>query len=399
MRPKIRPLTLSVFFILTLFLTSCLKDKVDVKQEFYTPEEYATLSAVVNLPSVPVNYQVQLPHHMVVNNAKAPVINSHKAALGRVLFYDKKLSQNKTVSCASCHRQELAFSDDKAFSEGFNGEHTHRNSLPLAAAANFESSYGGGNGGFGIPFEQVGFFWDDRAANIMEQSRLTIQDNIEMGMPLYQLVDRLRTEPYYQVLFKKAYGSNDSEITQEKILESIQEFLNSFISVQSRFDKGLDRVGDPEADFDIFTAQENLGKSLFMKNCASCHTRDMSIAVKTLANNGLDMNYTDKGRGDITNNPGDEGRFKVPFLRNIALTGPYMHDGRFNSLEEVIEHYNSGIQDHPNLDLELKDPFTLATPKRLHLTDAQKQALIAFLNTLTDEEFVVNSKFSDPFKY
>lgn len=380
---------------LILALSACIKDQVNVANYFYSDEEFAVLSESLNLSNTPINYQVILPHHMVTRGVVAPIINSHKATLGRVLFYDTKLSQNKTVSCASCHKQELAFSDDKAFSEGFNGQHTRRNSLPLAAAANFSSSYGGGNN-FSSFSEKVFFFWDERAVNIMEQSRATIQDDIEMGMPLDQLASRLKGEPYYQILFRKAYGN--SEITPDKILESIQEFLNAFVSVESRFDEGLSGADDPSINFPNYTDKENTGKRLFMENCASCHTADMSTAVENMANNGLDLNYTDRGRGAITNAAEDEGMFKVPFLRNVALTGPYMHDGRFTTLYDVVEHYNSGIKDHSNLDFRLRDPFTLDSPKRLNLSEYQKEAIVAFLGTLTDTNFVTDSRFSDPFK-
>lgn len=383
-----------VLMALIITLNACIKDQVAITHHFYTDEEYATLSQTLNIANEPIDYKVSMPVHLQIRGLVAPDINSHKATLGRVLFYDKKLSQNQSVSCASCHKQELAFSDDKAFSEGFNGQHTRRNSLPLAAAANFASSYGGNS--FSSSSEKVFFFWDERAASIAEQSKATIQDDIEMGMPLSQLVDRLKGEPYYQILFRKAYGN--SEVTSDKILESIQEFLNAFISVESRFDEGFSQVGDPSANFSNFTDKENTGKRLFMENCASCHTTDMAAAVENMANNGLDLSYTDKGRGEITQLGQDEGMFKVPFLRNVALTGPYMHDGRFATLYDVVEHYNSGIKDHPNLDFRLRDPFTLVSPKQLDLTAYQKEALVDFLNTLTDVNFAVNPRFTDPFK-
>ncbi|MBL7792485.1 MAG: c-type cytochrome [Saprospiraceae bacterium] len=387
-----------VLAVLVLGLNACVKDNVSTSTQYYTAEEYATLSAALDLPAEPIDYQVALPVHLTQQGLKAPIINNHKAALGRVLFYDKNLSQNKTVSCASCHKQELAFSDDKAFSEGFDGRHTKRNTLALAAAANFESSYGGdGNGGSFSGFsETVRFFWDERANSIMEQSRMTIQDDIEMGMPMHEVVARIQTIPHYQVLFRKAYGATG--ISEDRVLEAIREFLNSFVSVNSKFDEGLARTNDPFSDFDIFTSQENIGKRIYMENCASCHSHNLSTAVENLANNGLDAYYTDQGRALVTGVSQDEGIFKVPFLRNIALTGPYMHDGRFNTLEEVVEHYNSGIQNHPNLDFRLRDPFTLDSPKRLQLTDSQKQSLIAFLHTLTDEEFVADVRFMDPFR-
>lgn len=377
-------------------LNACVKDKVSVSTQYYTPEEFAALSAVLDLPDEPIDYQVALPAHLNQQGLKAPVISNHKATLGRVLFYDTNLSKTKAVSCASCHKQELAFSDDKAFSEGFDGRHTKRNSIALAAAANFETSYNGGGDGFFFPTETVRFFWDERASSILEQSRMTIQDDIEMGMSMPEVVDRIKSLPHYQVLFSKAFGSTG--ITEDHVLEALREFLNSFVSVDSKFDRGLARVGDPFTDFDIFTSQENSGKRIYMDNCASCHSFNHSSAVENLANNGLDLYYSDQGRAAITNNSQDEGVFKVPFLRNIALTGPYMHDGRFNTLEEVVAHYNSGIKNHPNLDFRLRDPFTLTGPKRMQLTPTQQQALIAFLHTLTDEEFVADVRFTNPFK-
>lgn len=382
--------------VLILGLNACIKDNVSVNTQYYTPEEYAKLSAVLNLPEEPIDYRIALPVHLTQQGFRAPEISNHKAALGRVLFYDKNLSKNKAVSCASCHKQQLAFSDDKAFSEGFDGQHTKRNSLALAAVANFETSYGGDGGSFSSFSETVRFFWDERANSLIEQSRLTIQDNIEMGMLMHEVVDRIKTMPHYQVLFKKAYGPTG--ITEDRVLEAIREFINSFVSVNSKFDEGLARNGDPFSDFDQFTALENTGKRIYMENCASCHSFNLSTAVENLANNGLDTYYSDQGRAAVTGVSQDEGMFKVPFLRNIALTGPYMHDGRFNTLEEVVEHYNSGIQDHPNLDFRLRDPFTLNGPKRMQLTESQKQALVAFLHTLTDEEFVADTRFGDPFK-
>ncbi len=390
-----RTFTLLLLAGLSAALTSCLKDNVEVQQFHYTDQEYETLAKTLDLPQNRDSYQAKLPLHMTRMGFTAPSVSDAKATLGRVLFYDVKLSRNNTVSCASCHKQDLAFSDDVALSKGFNGELTKRNSLALGATASFESSYGGGGGNvFGF---KAGFFWDERAQSIHDQSRQTIQDDIEMGMNLADLTVKLRNEEYYQILFRKAYS--DDFINEDRILESLQEFVNTFFSVGSKFDEGLNsnHFQDPNINFGNFTFEENLGKSLFVQHCGGCHSANMTTLTEIAANNGLDLEYSDNGVGDRTGMAFDAGRFKVPFLRNIALTGPYMHDGRFATLEEVIEHYNSGVKAHPNLDQRLRDPFNPDQPRRLNLTDQEKSALVAFLKTLTDPEFIQDGRYSDPF--
>jgi len=377
---------------LAVSLPSCLEDNVETQIMHYSPDEYATLQQTLNLPEERYDYTVSVSLGNNFGGTTLIPINSAKATLGRVLFYDNKLSQNNSVSCASCHQQSAGFADNKAQSEGFNGQLTKRNSLALASVANFESSYGGGGT---VNFNQnAGFLWDERARSIVEQSQIAIEDNIEMGMTMDALADKLTQENYYRILFQKAYGS--SEVTPDRITESLQEFLNAFVSNNSKFDRGLEAHFAPEVQFTNFTQQENLGKNLFVIHCSNCHDSRMAGVLVATANNGLDVTYTDQGRGAITNNVSDNGVFKVPMLRNVALTAPYMHDGRFATLEEVVEHYNSGIQEHPNLHFALRDFQTLA-PKRLNLSDSEKQALVAFLRTLTDTQFAEDVRFSNPF--
>ena len=382
------------FFALVVLMTSCLKDEVEVERFYYTDEEYAVLqSNNLDLPRDLIDYSVFLPPHIRNLGVTSPRISNSKATLGRVLFYDKNLSKNKSVSCESCHHQEFAFSDEVRFSEGFDGELTLRNSLPLASTVNFTSSYDGGSGSFGRGAQ---FFWDERAGSIEEQSTLTIQDNIEMGMDFDELALRLNEMPHYRLLFRKAFG--DETATEERIVNAISQFVNSFVSVDSKFDQGLKNFSSLSLDFSNFTESENRGKALFIENCSSCHGADHTRLAETTANNGLDMDYEDKGIGDLTGFIHDDGRFKVPFLRNVELTAPYMHDGRFATLEEVVEHYSTGVQRHPNLDFRLLDPQDHTKARKLNLTEQEKADMVAFLKTLTDEEFVTADKFSSPFK-
>ncbi|NRB46420.1 MAG: c-type cytochrome [Saprospiraceae bacterium] len=384
---------LSLFF-LSIFLMACQEDKVVITKSDYTDAEYEVLSRTLNLPQERADYSVTLPLHMARMGAKAPVVSSAKATLGAVLFYDTKLSANNTVSCASCHKQSLAFSDDVALSKGFNGELTKRNSLALGSAPNFEVSYNGSS----VSAQTAAFFWDERAHSIQEQSILTLQDDIEMGMDLNELKSRLESIPYYNILFTKAYGSG--AVSTDRVTDALQQFINGFISGTSRFDEGLNRsTGDPFSNFAEFTAQENLGKMLFNTNCSSCHGADFTSVVETVANNGLEMEYVDQGIGARTHLDFDNGKFKVPFLRNIALTGPYMHDGRFATLEEVIDHYSEGVQAHENLDVRLRKDFQHdGGPLKMNFSEDEKAALVAFLHTLTDYEFIQDERFADPFK-
>ena len=332
-------------------------------------------------PTLPANFFVN-PILAQDNMPATNVTADAGATLGRVLFHDKRLSTNQTVSCSSCHQQSHGFSDPRAFSVGFNGGLTARNSMGLSHARWYQRKH---------------FFWDERADTLEVQVLMPIQNSTEMGMTLEALTNRLAAEPFYSDLFTSAFGT--AAVTSERISFALAQFVRSIVSVRSKYDIGVTN------GFQNFTAQENLGRQIFLgqvgnATCAACHGTDNFVPGAALNNNGLEFPFVDKGVGAITGNPADDGKFKVPSLRNIELTVPYMHDGRFTNLEQVVEFYNSGVVDNPNLSPPLRNPPGLPPgPRRLNLTAGQKAALVAFLKTLTDTNLATDPKYSDPFNY
>jgi cytochrome c peroxidase len=351
---------------------------------------FSSAATALRLPETPFNYSPPLPPHYLSPQARGqdntpttnPVSNAG-AALGRVLFYDKRLSTNQTVSCSSCHQPQFGFSDARRFSIGFNGGLTGRNSMGL----NNARYYARGR-----------FFWDERAATLEDQVLQPIQNAVEMGMTLPALVTRLSAEPFYTNLFANAFGT--PVVTTNRISRALAQFVRSIVSTQSKYDAGVG-IG-----FTNFTAQETLGRQIYLgqvgnATCVACHGPD-TFSAPNIFNNGLEFPYVDRGVGAITGRAQDDGLFKVPSLRNIGLTAPYMHDGRFTNLEEVVEFYNSGVVLNPNLPPPLRAPPAPGqppAPRRLNLTNNQKAALVAFLRTLTDTNLTSDVRFSDPFNY
>lgn len=368
---------------------SCKKDEETTTSNTNTGTGDGNYNFVdLNLPATPFNYANQaLPNYLTNGPVDAadntpnnnPVTNEG-ATLGRVIFYDKILSFNKTISCGSCHSPAAGFSDPLVFSEGFDGGLTGRHSMSLA-----NSRY----------YDNGAFFWDERASTLEEQVLMPIQDQVEMGMTLDSVVARMENTEYYADLFTNAFG--DATINEDRIARSLAQFVRSMVSFQSKYDVGRTQVQNPDQDFPNFSATENRGKALFRSNrlaCGACHGTDAFIAPNA-RNNGLDATTTDPGVGGVTNNPNDDGDFKVGSLKNIGVSGPYMHDGRFATLQEVVDHYNNGVQNHPNLSPPLRMPGNQV--RRLNLTQTEKDDLIAFLHTLTDDVMINDEKFSDPF--
>lgn len=381
---------------LTLALASCEKDE---------PPKVADPLAGLNLPATPYHYAAlsDIPDHFIANSGgplpssingldNTPLNNpvtDHGATLGRVLFYDKKLSANGTIACASCHIAANGFSDPEVLSRGFESGLTRRHSMTLINAR----------------FYQRGrFFWDERAATLEDQVLMPFQDPVEMGLSLTQLETIVRGQPYYPSLFKNAFG--DETINAERISRALAQFVRSIVSYQSKYDIGRAQAPSLGAPFPNFTPQENLGKQLFLQpvpngggGCFVCHTTEAFVSSNPgPQNNGLDaVSTSDLGAAEVFPQQARfVGAFKTGTLRNIALTAPYMHDGRFQTLEEVVEHYNSGIQPHPNLAPPLIAPN--GQPIRLNFNAEQKAALVAFLHTLTDDGMATNPKWSDPFR-
>lgn len=347
----------------------------------------------LDLPFPAYNYsEVDWPDHFLEdavldldNTPNNNPVTDDGATLGRVLFYDTALSANGTVACASCHGQDIGFSDDMQFSEGFEGGLTGRHSMSLANSRFYSNGH---------------FFWDERADTLEDQVLMPIQDDVEMGMTLDELVEAVEGQPYYAELFRRAFG--DDEITTDRISLALAQFVRSIVSYQTPFDEGMVATGDIMMPFPNYSAAENMGKALFFGpdgNCAVCHVgqdtppmpgvppQNQAVFFPTEAiNNGLDAQFDDEGAGG--------GRFKSSSLRNASLTAPYMHDGRFDSLEEVIEHYDNGVQMSPTLDPRLVQN---GQPQNLGLSDEEKSALVSFLETLTDEALQEDPKFSDPF--
>ncbi len=345
-------------------------------------------------------------------------INDQIPTLGRVLFYDKQLSINNSVSCASCHKQSFAFTDNARFSKGFENILTSRNSMPIQNLSpfnsgvvlfgedgtrlannnlNFSSEVNSiSNGDTFIPFSGTSLFWDGREKNLRTMVLRPIANHVEMGISdLDKLAVKLSSIPYYKDLFFKAYGSE--EVTVDKISEGLTSFLQSITSNQTKLDKSM--TGAVQ-----LSALEQQGQFLFVDiyECNACHQVQNPVGYLfaqggVFANIGLDATTTDNGLENVTKFSTDAGKFKIPSLRNVALTAPYMHDGRFADLESVMEHYSTGLQDNPNLDTRLRSSST-GSALRLNISPGEKKAIIAFLNTLTDHTMITDPKFSNPFK-
>lgn len=372
------------FAVLAVSFISCSNDDEYVDISIDDPIgdiiDENPFSGILNLPENSFNYaNIQLPafflDNALQNEDNTPnnnQITDAGATLGRVLFYDKKLSANNTVACASCHNQQDGFSDPTILSIGFEGGLTGRNSMGLANA----KFYNNGR-----------FFWDERAATLEDQVLLPIQDAVEMGLTLDELENKIGAELYYKVLLARTFG--DSIATSQRISLSLAQFIRSMVSYESKYDEGLAQTNNPQANFPNFTASENLGKNLFFSNrtrCSDCHDTNAFVGDQA-RNNGLDAVLTDIGAGG--------GQFKVGSLRNIGLTAPYMHDGRFATLGDVVDHYDTGIQNSNDLDNRLR--VGGGQVRRLNLNAAERQGLIDFLLALTDNNFISDEKYSDPF--
>lgn len=347
-------------------------------------------SDVLDLPASYYNYSSpNLPSHFrngdvaeIDNTPANNQVTDAGATLGRVLFYDKSMSANNTISCASCHIQGNGFADPARLSEGFEGGLTGRNSMSLSNARYYENGR---------------FFWDERANTLEDQVLMPIQDGIEMGMTLDELVTKLQGKDYYGNLFDAAFGTE--EVTSNRISMALAQFVRSMVSYQSDYDVALSAAGgDDRRPFQNFSQLENMGKGLFFSGrtqCSDCHETAVFSGDRA-RNNGLDAVNTDLGVEGTTGRAQDRGEFKAGSLRNIELTAPYMHDGRFATLREVVEFYNDGIQDNDNLDNRLR--VQGGQVRRMNLNQNEIDALVAFLNTLTDNAFITDPKFSDPFK-
>jgi cytochrome c peroxidase len=344
------------FAAITITVSACKKEEEEVDDEI--PESTTTPYNLV----IPAGFPAM---NIPIDNA----LTVEGVALGRRLFYDPILSSNNLVSCSSCHNQQMAFTDNGSqYSFGVDSIAGTRNSMPIM------------NLGWA-----PNFFWDGGATNLESQAIAPITDPIEMHQTLDETVSKLNIHPEYPALFNKAFGS--SVITSAALIRAIAQFERTIISANSKYDKFL--KGEV-----TLTTQEQSGLAIYTDaakgNCNSCHTLGGTFTNYDFKNNGLDVVSTDEGRGRITTLESDKGKFKTPSLRNIAVSGPYMHDGRFSTLEQCVNHYNTGIQNHPNLATE----FTGAISGRMSAQEMQD--LVAFLNTLTDESYLTNSAYGKP---
>jgi len=306
----------------------------------------------------------QVPAHFpkpVYDFSKNPITES-KVQLGRALFYDPILSRNNTISCASCHTQYSAFAHtDHALSHGIDDKIGFRNSSALMNLA-----------------WQKSFMRDGAVNHLDVQALAPISNPVEMGENIAHVVSKLQATKFYPSLFFNAFG--DSVITGEHTLKAISQFLLTLVSSNAKYDSVMRKQT-------VFNEQEQKGYLLFQKNCASCHKEPL-FTNDDFRNNGLPIDTTlnDYGRFGITHRPSDSLKFKVPTLRNIEHSFPYMHDGRFKKLSQVLTHYTTGIVKNKNLSNELQKPIVL--------NSNEKVDIIAFLLTLTDKSFLYNPKHS-----
>ena len=330
------------------------------KEEIYTPVVY-------NL-KVPVLFQEKLIAPIIPTNNP---LTEEGVALGKKLFFDKILSRNNTQSCATCHKPEKAFTVNDQFSEGVNGSVGTRNSMPIFNAAwNFDER----------------FAWDGKELSLERQALEPVKNPIEMHANWENVAQKLQNHPEYPILFQQAFGT--SSIDSTLVTKAIAQFERTLISGNSKFDKYL--RGEV-----TLTIQEQNGFSIFMDeakgDCFHCHGSNNNPlwTDNKFHNNGLDNTFLDLGLGAVTGDPNDNGKFKSPSIRNLAFTAPYMHDGRFTTLDQVIEHYSTGLQNSSTIDPLMKK----VNQGGVNLSPQEKADLKAFLLTLSDFDFVNNPNF------
>ncbi len=326
------------------------------------------------------------PYTLAIGNLPTPDLPADNPLmtqgilLGRMLFYEKMLSRDGTQACASCHLQEFAFTDTARFSLGIKKMPGKRQAMSV----------------FNMAWNSNGFFWDGRATLLRHQSLKPIQDGLEMDETLANVVAKLQASSMYRMHFQNAFGTET--IDTILISKALEQFMNSIVSNNSKYDDYL-------ASKATLTSEEERGRFLFFTeynpafpansgaDCAHCHSGNNFENDKYM-NNGIDIdaNFTDIGREKVTGNASDKARFKVPSLRNVGLTAPYMHDGRFNTLDQVIDHYNL-VKSSSTLDAS----FQQQVPNGgLKLTSTDKKALVAFLKTLTDTKLMTNPEYTNP---
>jgi cytochrome c peroxidase len=363
----------SLVFI--LFIAACGKkdppiapviDDTDLTGTPYAPQSFSL--------TIPSNFpKMEIP----ADNA----LTTEGVALGRRLFYDPILSRDSTMTCASCHLSKGSFTDNKSLSKGVDSINGLRSSMALE----------------NVGFLNKGLFWDGHAKTLEEQALLPVEDPRELHTFWDKVVEKLKKHKEYPILFRKSFGiANKNEITKALAAKAMAQFERTLISGNAKFDKIFRKE-------DFFSDDELTGYQLFFNaagapdaQCGHCHTSPF-FNSEDYFNNGLDsvktlQDFKDLGRGIVTKKEFDNGKFRAPTLRNIELTAPYMHDGRFKTLEEVIEHYASGGHYADNID-----PF-IPQIASIKLTVKQKKQILLFLKTLTDTSFVNNQAFQNPVK-
>jgi len=352
---------LPIFGLILLFL-ACKKDKVE-----YTPTPY----------------ELKIPSHfpdMIIPEDNP--MTEEGVALGRRLFYETKLSADNSISCSTCHAPASGFSDPNQFSTGVDGIEGNRNSMALINVG-WNQSY----------------FWDGRAKTLEQQVLQPVENPIEMHESWSNVVSKLNADVSYRNMFFKAF--NTYEIDSVNAAKALAQFIRTMISGESKFDiiykneNGIPLSSADQAIWATVTPSELAGYDLFKSlngaDCFHCHNGPL-MQVQKFSNNGLDATFTDIGRGEVTGNPNDYGKFKVPTIRNIALTAPYMHDGRFATLDEVIDHYSHGVQMSSTIDPLIE----YAAQGGVQLDAQEKDLLKQFLHTLTDYNFINNPEFQKP---
>ena len=348
-------------FMVSLGLTSCSEKSIE---------------SYVNTPT-PSPLQIpQLFQDLILD----PVIPSNNpqteegVLLGKKLFFDPILSDDGSLACAGCHNATNAFTDATRFSDGIDGLFGNRNAMPLFNLAwNYDNT----------------FFWDGRDLGLENQVFEPITNPLEMHSTWEAVAEKLQAHPEYPELFNAAFGSQT--IDSVLVSKAIAQFERTLISANSKFDKFL--LGTAN-----LTPEESNGFTIFMDeskgDCFHCHGSDNNPlwTDNKFHNNGLDSTFSDLGLGNVTGDPADNGKFKTPSLRNLAFTAPYMHDGRFETIEEVINHYSEGLQNSTTIDPLMKK----VDQGGVQLSLQEKADLKAFLLSLSDTDFINNPNFSNP---